>query len=63
MTEYVTIGEAARMLGVSPSTVRRLGEEGLLTVFRRPTKENSPWSWRYFSRTELEEFVLPKGRA
>lgn len=34
--EWLRIGEAARILGVSPDTVRRMGERGLLTMMSVP---------------------------
>ena len=46
--EYVSIGEAARALGVSAETLRRWERAGTITAIRTPTGH------RRFPRTELD---------
>lgn len=50
--DWVTLTEAARVLGVSPSTVRRYGDSGVVRTFL------TPGGHRRFSRAGLEA-VLP----
>jgi len=54
LNEYVKIAEAARILGVSVSTVRVWAEAGKIRVHRNPANR-----YRLFLRQDLERF-LPK---
>ena len=47
--DRVQLSEAARILGVSADTVRRWGDRGLLTVWRR-----GPGRIREYSRAEVQ---------
>jgi excisionase family DNA binding protein len=55
---WVTLTEACRLLGVSPSTVRRWGDSGMVRTFL------TPGGHRRFSRAGLEALlpVEPRGR-
>jgi excisionase family DNA binding protein len=56
---WVTLTEACRLLGVSPSTVRRWGDSGLVRTY------TTPGGHRRFSRVGLEAMLptRPTGRA
>ncbi len=47
----IAVGEAARMLGVSPDTVKRYEKDGLIRAVRTPRGH------RRFSRTAVERLV------
>jgi excisionase family DNA binding protein len=49
--EWLTLGQAARFLGVAQSTVRKWSDEGRLPAFY------TPGGHRRFRRAELERFV------
>jgi len=49
--EWLTLGQAARFLGVAQSTVRRWSDQGRLPAFY------TPGGHRRFRRAELESFV------
>ncbi|MGK9452052.1 MerR family transcriptional regulator [Acidithiobacillus caldus] len=54
MTEEkpLTLADAARMFGVSRSTVKRWNRQGLLQESGRTTQ-----GWRYFLFTDIEELL------
>lgn len=56
--DWVTLTEACRLLGVSPSTVRRWGDSGMVRTF------HTPGGHRRFSRAGLEAMLptRPVGR-
>ncbi len=56
--EWLTLTEACRLLGVSPTTVRRWADSGLLRIF------HTPGGHRRFSRASLEGMLphRPTGR-
>ena len=49
--EWLTLGEATRLLDVSPATLRRWGDAGRVTVF------TTPGGHRRFSRAALERLL------
>ena len=53
--DWVKLGEASRLLGVSPATVRRWSDAGRLRVF------TTPGGHRRFSRAALKR-LLPDDR-
>jgi len=55
---FLTIGQAAQYIGVSPQTLRRWDEEGKLRPVRHPAS-----SYRYYKRADLEPFRLDYKRA
>lgn len=57
-TEYLTILQAAKFLGVSPKTLRRWDAEGKLSSIRHPGN-----GYRYYKRSDLEPLSLGYSRA
>lgn len=57
-TDYLTVAQAARYVGVSPATLRRWDAAGTLRAARRPGS-----SYRYYRTAELEPFRLEYGLA
>lgn len=55
---WVTIGEAARILGFEPHVVRHLLDDGLLPGLR--LRAGSPWRMR---RSDLEKWIEEKIRS
>jgi excisionase family DNA binding protein len=53
--EFVTSAEAARMLGVGPTSIKRWADSGLLTCARTPGKH------RRFVRRDVERFLIERG--
>lgn len=49
-SEYLTIKEAAGLLGVSPNTLRSWGTARKITEFRHPVN-----NYRLYRRSDLEE--------
>lgn len=49
---YVTIKEAAEILGVSPMTLRRWDKNGKLKAFRHPLNK-----YRIYKRKEIEKLA------
>jgi excisionase family DNA binding protein len=47
----LTVGQAARELGVGPGTVRRWADTGMLACYRTPGFQ------RRFSRQQLDDFL------
>lgn len=58
LNEYVKIAEAARILGVSQSTVRVWAEAGKIRVYRNPANR-----YRLFLRQDLERFLTKVARS
>jgi len=52
LSEYLKIAEAARMLGVSPNTLRAWADDG-----RVPAMINPANGYRLFRREDLEAFL------
>jgi excisionase family DNA binding protein len=52
LDEFVTVGEAAQFLGVSPNTIRNWDEGGKIPVYRSPISK-----YRLFKKTDLEELL------
>ena len=50
--EYVWVGQASEMLGLSPNTVRKWGDLGKIPEFRHPVN-----SYRLYRRSDLEKLV------
>jgi excisionase family DNA binding protein len=50
-TEWLTLSDASKLLGVHPSTLRQWCDEGRITAFR------TPGGHRRFSRVEVERFL------
>jgi len=55
MSKLITIGQAAKLLGVAIMTLRRYDEEGILKSVR-----SSPRGHRYYRYEDLEDFLLRK---
>lgn len=53
LSEYLTVQEAAAMLGVSPSTLRNWDRAGKLKAVRHPFN-----GYRLYLRTDLENILL-----
>lgn len=53
ISEYLTIGEAAEVLGVSKDTLRRWDRSGDLKARRHPVSR-----YRLYVRHDLEQFLL-----
>ena len=49
LRDFVTIKEAARILGVAPNTLRNWDRAGKIPVYRNPMS-----GYRLFKRTDLE---------
>lgn len=52
LNEYLTVGEAAELLGVSKDTLRRWDRAGKLKARRHPIT-----GYRLYLRKELDEFL------
>src|ERR687894_1177 len=50
-TQWLTLSEASRMLGMHPATLRQWSDEGKLAAFR------TPGGHRRFSRDEIERLL------
>lgn len=50
-TQWLTLGEASRLLGMHPATIRQWSDEGKLAVFR------TPGGHRRFSRDDVERLL------
>jgi excisionase family DNA binding protein len=53
VNEYLTIADAARIVGVSQNTLRLWAESGKVPVRRNPAN-----GYRLFRRTDLEAFLV-----
>ena len=51
MTDQMTIGDAAKHVGVSPDTLRRWEKKGRLTPRRSPSNR------RYYTKDQLDELM------
>ena len=49
---YVTVHEAAEILGVAPNTVRAWGATGKIPEYRHPLN-----SYRFYKRADLENVI------
>jgi excisionase family DNA binding protein len=54
--ELISIGEAARILGVSVQTVRRWEAGGIVSSVRTPTNQ------RRFDRTQIRDLMVDRSR-
>ncbi len=52
LDEFVTVKQAAKMLGVAPNTIRNWHAAGKIPVFRNPISR-----YRLFKKTHLEELL------
>lgn len=52
LKSYMTIGEAARFLGVTEMTLRRWDKAGKLKPYRNPAND-----YRLYKKPELERFL------
>ena len=52
LSEFVTIREAARFLGVAPNTLRNWHAAGKIPVYRNPIS-----NYRLFKKTDLEDLL------
>ena len=52
LSEYVKTAEAAEILGVSQTTLRKWAEAGKIPMRRNPAN-----GYRLFKRTDLEKFL------
>ena len=52
LSDYVTIAEAARLVGVAQNTLRAWADAGKVNVHRNPAN-----GYRLFKRSELEAFL------
>lgn len=53
ITEYLSVSEAAAMLGVSPSTLRNWDRRGKLKAVRHPMNQ-----YRLYRRHEVEQILF-----
>ena len=56
-SDWLTLGQAARFLGVAQSTIRKWSDEGKVRAFY------TPGGHRRFRRADLEEFIARSGPA
>jgi excisionase family DNA binding protein len=54
LQDYLTVGEAAATLGVSPGTLRNWDRAGKLRPHRHPVN-----GYRLYSRSELQALLKP----
>ncbi|MBW2037865.1 MAG: helix-turn-helix domain-containing protein [Deltaproteobacteria bacterium] len=54
--DYLTVAEASKYLGVSPSTLRNWDRHGKLKAFRHPIN-----GYRLYSREQLDTLVRSLG--
>lgn len=52
-TKYIRIGEFAKKVGLSVSTVKRYEEEGLIKAHHKSRKSKQ----RYYTEQQAEEFI------
>jgi len=52
LNKYVLTSEAAKILGVSPNTVRTWARDGKIPVFHNPAN-----GYRMFRRCDLQDFL------
>jgi len=52
MREYVSIKETARLIGVSPQTLRKWEKEGNLVPYRNPIN-----NYRMYKVEQIEQFI------
>ena len=52
LDSFLTVAEAAELLGVSPNTIRNWGKAGKITEYRHPIN-----NYRLFKSEELEELL------
>ena len=52
ISEYLTIQEAADLLGVTPNTLRNWEEKGILKPFRHPSN-----NYRLYDKETIEAFL------
>ena len=52
LSEYLTIAESARMIGVAPNTLRNWGRDGRIPMHRNPAN-----GYRLFLKRDLENFL------
>lgn len=52
LSDYVKTAEAAEILGVSQTTLRKYGESGKIPCHRNPAN-----GYRLFKRSDLEDFL------
>jgi len=52
ISDYFTIGQAARILGVTPNTIRNWMKENKITSYRNPLN-----NYHLFRRGDLEEIL------
>lgn len=57
LDEYLTVNEAAELIGVSPSTLRNWDRSGKLKATRHPLNK-----YRLYSREELEKLLASMER-
>ena len=57
LNDFLTIGEAAIFLGVSPNTLRNWGREEKIPEFRHPVN-----NYRLYKRSALEEVLRQVSR-
>jgi excisionase family DNA binding protein len=55
--DWLTLGQAAKYLGVAQSTIRKWSDQGLLPAFY------TPGGHRRFRRRDLDDFLARSGRA
>ncbi len=53
LNNYVLTSEAAKILGVSPNTIRSWASDGKIPVFHNPANE-----YRMFRKSDLQDFLL-----
>lgn len=53
LSGYLTVGEAAKFLGVSPATLRNWDKAGKLLPYRHPLN-----NYRLYKKTDLEALLM-----
>jgi len=56
LKDYLTVGKAAKMLGVSPSTLRNWDRAGKLKAVKQPIS-----GYRLYKKADLERFLRKLG--
>jgi len=53
LSDYLTVGEAAKFLGISPATLRNWDKAGKLLPYRHPLN-----NYRLYKKSDLEALLM-----
>ena len=53
LSDYLTVGEAAKFLGISPATLRNWDKAGKLLPYRHPLN-----NYRLYKKSDLETLLM-----